>query len=72
MSIPEVMLVLGIAGLALWRKALPFYIIAFLCTFFIGGLWFDVAWQYGMSAMLLAFFLLYRGVLQAIRGDIQY
>lgn len=72
MSIPEVMLVMGIAGLALWRRALPFYIIAFLSIFFIGGLWFDVAWEYGMSAMLLAFFLLYRGVLQAVRGDIQY
>lgn len=72
MSTAEVMLVLGIAGLALWRKELTFYIIAFLCAFFIGSLWYDVAWQYGISAMLLAFFLLYRGVMQAIRGNIQY
>lgn len=72
MSTPEVLLVLGIAGLALWRKELPFYIIAFLCAFFIGALWYDISWQYGISAMLLAFFLLYRGVMQAVSGNIQY
>lgn len=70
--IPEAMLMMGIAGLALWQKELPFYIIAFLCAFFIGTLWYDVAWQYGISAMLLAFFLLYRGVMQAVVGNIQY
>ncbi len=72
MSTAEVMLVLGIAGFALWRKELPFYIIAFLCVFFVGSLWYDIAWQYGISAMLLAFFLLYRGVMQAVSGNIQY
>lgn len=72
MSTVEVLLVLGIAGLALWRKELPFYIIAFLCAFFVGSLWYDTKWQYGVSAMLLAFFLLYRGVMQAVRGDIKY
>ena len=72
MSTPEVILVVGIAGLALWRKELPFYIISFLCAFFIGALWFDIAWQYGMSAMLLAFFLLYRGVMQAVSGNIKF
>ncbi len=72
MSTAEVLLVMGIAGLALWRKELPFYIIAFLCAFFVGSLWYDAAWQYGVSAMLLAFILLYRGVMQVVRGDIQY
>jgi len=72
MSTAEVLLVLGTAGLALWRKELPFYIIAFLCAFFIGSLWYNAAWQYGISAMLLAFFLLYRGVMQAVRGNIKY
>ena len=72
MNIQEVMLVLGIAGLALWRRALPFYIIASICVYFVGSLWFDTAWQYGVCAMLLATFLAYRGVLQAVRGPIQY
>ena len=72
MNLYEVLFIIGVAGLALWRKELPFYIIAFLCVFFIGDLWYDVAWQYGISAMLLAFFLLYRGVMQAVRGNIEY
>ena len=72
MTMLEVLLVVGIAAMALWRRALPLYIIAFLAVYFIGARWFDLRWQYGACAMLLAFFLLYRGVLQAVRGKIQY
>lgn len=71
MSIQEVGLVLGIAGLALWRRAMPFYIMAFFACYFIGGMWFAEAWQYGVGAWLLAFFLLSRAIKQAAEGNIE-
>lgn len=72
MNLAEVMLVLGIVGLALWRKVLPLYIIAGLSVFFIGARWFDIEWQFGISAVLLACFLFYRGAIQALKGNIEY
>jgi len=69
---PLVFLIMGMAGLAIWRRTLPLYIIAGISVLFVGSLWFDVGWQFSISIMALSIFLLYRGALQAIRGDIQY
>lgn len=72
MSIPEVMMGVGIAGLALWHKKLPFYILASLVLFFLGARWYDTAWEYGVAGMVLAAYCMYRAVMQAVRGEIGY
>lgn len=72
MNLHEVLFVIGVTGLALWHRKLPFYILSCLIVFFIGNRWFDIEWQFGISAMFLAFFLIYRAVLQAVRGNIEY
>lgn len=72
MNLHEVLFVVGITGLALWHRYLPFYILSCLIVFFIGSGWFDTSWQHGIAAMLLACYLMYRAVMQVMTGKIGY
>lgn len=71
-EIGDILFVLGMAALAFWRREIPFYIIASIVCFFIGARWLDSAlqygsgWEYGVGAIGIAVFCIYRAVMQAI------
>jgi len=77
-EIGDILFVLGIAALALWRREIPLYIITSLVCFFIGARWlssgleYGVGWEYGVGVIGIASFCVYRAVMQALRGKINY
>lgn len=72
MTISNVLLLVGIAVLAFWRRETLVYFLAFFCALFIGAGWFDVSMPLGIAVMFLGGVMLLNGIIQIVRGETRF
>ncbi|MBA7598129.1 hypothetical protein ES703_05139 [subsurface metagenome] len=58
----EAIFILGLSGLAMWRKNIILYTGAFLCLLLFGLSLIETSWMWGLGPLFLAAFMMYQSV----------